>query len=1429
MHSEHATKTSDDFPFHQPEEPEDQSGQIDAQLNQSVKWHGHDIEHETTWGLGAFNPSGIAGKVPLLRNLSEGIYAISESHLTDRGLQRFALELRQHRSQFTFLGGAPAPYKKSGIKAVGGKHTGVGFLTTFPFRKITSGWQPELYSTGRLCCATFQVGSHFVAGAVIYGYAAHADTKEAIRHGKSIWSAVLRAPGFGKSFPEWWKFQAQTHPQWIPWCPNEPPDLAIARHFAEVMETMYRALESSMRAKSIEQARKRRMDDPNKIFQDLRKTPPVPVQMLLAKTIMTVKDVPDEGSVVVDNHTDIELAKPCETTHGPLSIVHAEEGQIWFAQEHKLAVGDTVTQTSMQGDISTLHDAFLQTWLQRWDAHRHLSDDHWNEVVEFIRLAMPTAPMTLQPLTVERWYKALKAKKSRSAKGMDSMTRSDLLAMPHAFHVQVVRLLNSLEAGGTWPSQWLDGAVHSLAKVESPEVVSHFRPITVMPIIYRTYTSLRARELLAHIASVAPYNMFGNRPKRTALSLWWSIQQRVELALYQDAPANGIISDIIKAFNCLPRLPVYAAAKAIGVPNALLHSWSLAATGIKRYFYIQGSPSAPALSCTGFVEGCGLSVCAMSLLNMVIHRFMELRHPTIQFLSYVDNYEIEAWSIHAAQQGLQSLDRFCRLLDVSLDHAKTLQWATAPGDRKALRQLNINPIRTCRDLGGQMSYTSCRNNSIVTSKLAKLDDTWHKLARSNAPLSRKFQILRIVTWPRALHAASTVHVGPAHFDHARAQAMQALGLAKMGANPQIQLALICHPLSDPEFYATWDSISQARRHAEHTIFNANIAYAAHMEVTKVKPGPAGVLYLRLLQLGWNFVGEGIFSNHRNNPMHLWDSPMPELKARITRSYVRYVGMLWSHRKDFQGLQAVHPGLSAIDRSLFSLDEVGMLRALQNGSMFTNDCLVHIDGPEGSQTDQCKFCGALDSLQHRHWECVHTKFSRSMIPSQVLEQIHALPDCARNRGWMTEPAEFSVFKDALYTIPANIHISPVHFPGRKLDLFTDGSGIDPAIPVARLVGWGVVIAGETTQHAASPYAWGGIHGEWQTVPRAETMGLLVALSAGQVWKGPFAIWSDNELVVNRARGLQAETVFVTSTMADHDLWQSIQDILATKLPCEFHLVRSHQDVTNAEEWEAWVFHMNDAADHLAQFAVESLPPPIHAKQQAAAAAFHRTKDLCRVLHQHFVRVASLSVTSQAITEGKDMNPVNDTVGLVHWAGVLRSCFNMPPNLQFAGVDKVLSWIAWFEDPQQPVVALSWYETLWSYQMHSQTWGVTSTSCHNTWKERSQLHEYDAISACREWRNYLTHLIKLADGAFVSRHHRPSNPRFQSWSMGIQCAVSIPAKSSLTTWLQEQCGDKQLTTVKHSIAQLPPAVSRVPVPARETKKFGLHRYLRPGERS
>lgn len=104
-------------------------------------------------------------------------------------------------------------------------------------------------------------------------------------------------------------------------------------------------------------------------------------------------------------------------------------------------------------------------------------------------------------------------------------------------------------------------------------------------------------------------------------------------------------------------------------------------------FFVKGSPSAPAGSCTGFVEGCGFSVAAMAILNHVLHRFMEVGSPETTFSTYVDNYELEACSVQRADQAFSRLESF---------------WAIHAAGRSELRQMQVQPQFAMKDLGRHM-------------------------------------------------------------------------------------------------------------------------------------------------------------------------------------------------------------------------------------------------------------------------------------------------------------------------------------------------------------------------------------------------------------------------------------------------------------------------------------------------------------------------------------------------------------------------------------------------------------------------------------------------------------------------------------------------------------------------------------------------------
>ena len=980
------------------------------------------------WVIAAVNPTGLSGKAKQFGDMPGGIYAISETHLSARGQARFREELFHAKSPLKLYPGYRAPLKKDSIQAVGGKHTGVAFLTDFPTRPITSGWNEELYQTSRIHAAVFMVQNTWIAGGVCYGYAKDAESptvqehtntllqevarqvmhgfkgpafiagdfnqaqgvlSETIRweqqgwrdvqtwaaerygispgvtcqftsrkdfvylspelqrlmsncsntfdrwpdhstlmgtfvnpsapeplpkwarpapidysqldpkaiastpcsraperedpteqykaicqrfeqhvheclrakgkiglqpsqkgrghtlhrtfhrqviapvkparqgdfhpsihtwsllhsrwitqcrrlqsyakhvakgsqspnateHRAALWRAIRNALGFTGGFPQWWSEQASDHPNLIPWLPFGPPDADTAKHISDHFYAILNAMETSIIKQRVAQARQSRIADTNRVFKDVRRPMPVPVSMLVAKASTQVTAIVDEGSVEVADSTPIQEASVLETRAGPMEVIHIEANQIWFTSPHSLVPGDEVAIVELQGRVQEIHNAFLQEWTKRWDRHRHLPADHWEEVIGLTQNLLHAEPMELAPLSVEKWKRALQSKKATAATGLDALARRDLLAFPHVLHEQLLDIFTGAERSGRWPKQLLQGAVHALEKTAHAEKVSQYRPITIMPCAYRTYSSLRAKEVLQHLAKVLPPTLLGNVPGKQAIGLWWTLQHRIEQAMYAGEPLTGAVSDLCKAFNHLPRTVTFQAALALGVHPDIVRAWASSTVLLQRHFVVRDCPSAAQVtSTTGFVEGCGMSVVGMVLINALVHAYMQYQHPCTVFTTYVDNYELQAATVEQTTQALASLHGFCELLDVQLDVNKTYHWACDATGRAHLRAQQDIPVKAARDLGAHMQYTANQTNGTVLAKFRQLPELWHKLARSHAPQVQKLKVLRVVAWPRTLYSGSIVHIGPAHFDEARAGAFKALGMQKSGANAQI--------------------------------------------------------------------------------------------------------------------------------------------------------------------------------------------------------------------------------------------------------------------------------------------------------------------------------------------------------------------------------------------------------------------------------------------------------------------------------------------------------------------------------------------------------------------------------------------------------------------------------------------------------------------
>ena len=401
---------------------------------------------------------------------------------------------------------------------------------------------------------------------------------------------------------------------------------------------------------------------------------------MLAKSHAEVPEVLAPDQVLVSPALQVE--PPATLTAGEATVTVAEcnveRGLIRFAQPHALEVGEVLLQSQHHGSVPEIHRMFADEWSTRWDKHRDLPSDHWQEICNYIDLTIRGPSMQDSPLSLQDFRQVLRSKKARSATGMDGVSKLDLIHAPARIQEAMVQLLNRVEATGTWPEQLLHGAIYSLAKVPNAQEVGQFRPVTVLPMMYRVWSSTRSRQILAHIGTIAPPTMLGNMPNKDAPTFWWQLQLEVEDALLTGTPMSGVTTDLIKAFNGLPREPIFHAARKLGLSAGVIRAWQAATSGIQRHFYVRDQPGPALTSVTGYVEGCGMSVCAMAIYCLLLHSYAANKVPTAVMYSYVDNLEFLSADPDAACEALEAVASMTEWMGVPIDRRKPLPGVLLP-------------------------------------------------------------------------------------------------------------------------------------------------------------------------------------------------------------------------------------------------------------------------------------------------------------------------------------------------------------------------------------------------------------------------------------------------------------------------------------------------------------------------------------------------------------------------------------------------------------------------------------------------------------------------------------------------------------------------------------------------------------------------------
>lgn len=214
------------------------------------------------------------------------------------------------------------------------------------------------------------------------------------------------------------------------------------------------------------------------------------------------------------------------------------------------------------------------------------------------------------------------------------------------------------------------------------------------------------RALLADLHAALPHGLYGNRKGCFPAQLWTHVLWQLETARDEQQPCAGVMADIVKAFNNLPRPVIKATVELLGVPDPIVRAWHGAVSTAQRYFQIRSSFSGPTPSSTGYAEGDGLSIIAMLAVNYLFHAWFERSQVPVQSLSFVDDWQLIVQHHVHIQHAMDQIQRFCDCIDLHMDKRKKFVWSLTTEGRKQLRDHGHKVHTQCRTLDAHLALSA---------------------------------------------------------------------------------------------------------------------------------------------------------------------------------------------------------------------------------------------------------------------------------------------------------------------------------------------------------------------------------------------------------------------------------------------------------------------------------------------------------------------------------------------------------------------------------------------------------------------------------------------------------------------------------------------------------------------------------------------------
>jgi len=992
------------------------------------------------------------------------------------------------------------------------------------------------------------------------------------------WHIIRNAPGYHKSFDDW-LFAYGFHE-----IPVDFPQYELCVQIKDAFHNFYYRIEQDFRLYKSKMKQLQIIEDFRQggmlAFREIKDAEWCPMSTVHFTNTVPIKKVrwskqgtkflPLAQTANLDSRFDIDFQgqkRKVVATHG--CVVQLDEPVSLRSNDFM------ISQRCVTARPSEMLEQLEKSWQVFFKRDARCTPDDWYEADQLLHVLHDCPTMDYTRIEPQDLEKAIQGTKAKSARGSDGFSTMDLRKIPTNLWQLLCDIFHAIEKDGAdWPQLWMLAKTLCLPKVSNPTTPFDVRPVTILSKTYRLWSRIRGKQIAIHLSSQVPATIGGPSKGISAEMIAMFSTVEIEHSLQNSSDLCGLVLDIVKCYNAVPRQPLLKALFQLGINPQIIQAFNNMLKNMERFFEISGFCGSSWKTDTGIVEGCSIAVSCMLAIGIWCDRHIAHVEPDASNIMFADNWAIFHHAADGLRNALQATVQFVDALKTQLSPSKSWLWATCNKLRNNLQNTYVHDVLVpvvlhAKDLGVDQRYAkklTCPNRNKKVKKTIKKMQT---IAKAKVPRGYKKQLtncagLAIRTYGIAVELVN-------HDDYKSLRSATASALLRAGAGTSPWLALNGHDVGlDPQFRDLLQALFAWKRFLQ--VFPAQ-RYKLHdlLVGRNIRGSPFTRLVTNLRDLGWTFsVTDCRYLTNGYITMSWVTTPKKVVKRVLAYSWSEFVAKKCSHRKHFD--------ICSIDTN--ALDKVYRKADFQNkvfldqmciGRSYTNDEIVKWD-PHNS--GNCPLCNKPDSRMHRLFKCEHTKELRKQIP-------HVITFAAKQRDafWYHGllPLPDGLFKHLNFVAAYIPPLLAMHDDAQMAHLFVDGTAYFGTKPHWTMSG-AAVIEAKIGTYKAKVLDRTMVPGVCQSSYHGELFAVYRALQMR--WK--VTIYCDCQAVVDTMMELLAnhDNGQLCNSKMDTEIWQLIlqQISLRPKGCVTIKKVHAHQNWQNLPMGlERWCAYYNDWAD------------------------------------------------------------------------------------------------------------------------------------------------------------------------------------------------------------------------------------------------------------